>query len=61
MRLDALHLAATERRVEVELALGRHAELVRDEPLLEGLRAQLVLALYRAGRFDLEIVEAVWR
>jgi predicted ATPase/DNA-binding SARP family transcriptional activator len=52
LRLDALELAA-----ELDLVLGRHAEvaerlpaLVRAEPLREGLRGSLVLALYRAGR-----------
>ena len=40
-----------------DLQLGRHAELVaeletlvRDHPMREGLREQLMLALYRSGR-----------
>lgn len=56
-RLDELRLVALEERIEAELALGRHAALVpelqaliRDQPLRERLRRQLVLALYRSGR-----------
>ncbi len=56
-RLEELRLAALEQRFEAELALGRHAAvlaeleaLVWDHPLREGLRGQLMLALYRAGR-----------
>jgi DNA-binding SARP family transcriptional activator len=56
-RLEELRLVALEDRVEVELALGRHRELVGEvevlveaEPRRERLRAQLMLALYRTGR-----------
>ena len=56
-RLDELRLVATERRVEAELAVGRHAEatgeleaLVRRYPFRERLWAQLMVALYRSGR-----------
>ena len=56
-RLEELRLAALEARIEADLALGRHAELVSElealalqHPLREGLRAQLMLALYRSGR-----------
>ena len=49
-----MRLAALERRIEADLALGRHAdvvgelkELVSAHPLREGFRAQLMLALYR--------------
>jgi DNA-binding SARP family transcriptional activator len=56
-RLAELRLAALEDRVEAELRLGRHRELVaeleglvRDQPLRERLWAQLLLALYRSGR-----------
>ncbi len=63
-RLDELRLTALERRIEADLALGRHAEvvseleaLVRDHPLREHLRGQLILALYRSGR-QAEALEA---
>ena len=56
-RLEELRLASVERRVEADLALGRHAQLlteldglVREHPLRERLRAHHMLALYRAGR-----------
>jgi DNA-binding SARP family transcriptional activator/ABC-type transport system substrate-binding protein len=56
-RLEERRLVALERRVEADLALGRHAELagelaalVARYPLRERLRAQLMLALYRSGR-----------
>jgi DNA-binding SARP family transcriptional activator len=46
-----------ELHVDAELALGRHAEVVAEltrlvtaHPLREGLHAQLMLALHRAGR-----------
>jgi predicted ATPase len=55
--LDELTLVATEVRVAVDLALGRHGELVgelealcREHPLRERLWELLMLALYRAGR-----------
>jgi predicted ATPase/DNA-binding SARP family transcriptional activator/class 3 adenylate cyclase len=56
-RLEEARLACLEERVEADLALGLHAELVGElerlvgqEPLRERLRAQLMLALYRSGR-----------
>jgi DNA-binding SARP family transcriptional activator len=56
-RLDEARLAALEERLEVDLALGRHAGLVseleglvHEHPLRERLRAQFMLALYRSGR-----------
>jgi WD40 repeat protein/DNA-binding SARP family transcriptional activator len=56
-RLAELRLAALEDRVEADLRLGRHRELVaeleglvREQRLRERLWAQLMLALYRSGR-----------
>jgi DNA-binding SARP family transcriptional activator len=56
-RLEELRLTALERRIEADLALGRHGELVgelevvtREHPLREPFRRQLMLALYRSGR-----------
>jgi DNA-binding SARP family transcriptional activator/DNA-binding CsgD family transcriptional regulator len=56
-RLNELRFAALLDRIEADLALGRHAELVgelealiAEHPLRERLRGQLMLALYRAGR-----------
>ncbi|HEX6662903.1 MAG TPA: BTAD domain-containing putative transcriptional regulator [Gaiellaceae bacterium] len=56
-RLEELHVAALEDRIEADLALGRHVELVPElealvakHPLRERLRWQLMLALYRTGR-----------
>jgi predicted ATPase/DNA-binding SARP family transcriptional activator len=56
-RLDDLRVAALERLIEAKLALGRHAEvvwqleaLIGEHPYREGLRAQLMLALYRSER-----------
>ena len=52
-----LRLAALEQRIELDLALGRHAPLVAElealtaeHPYRERFHAQLMLALYRAGR-----------
>ena len=56
-RLEEIRLAALERRIDAELALGRHAELVGElqelsaaHPLGERFHGQLMLALYRSGR-----------
>jgi predicted ATPase/DNA-binding SARP family transcriptional activator len=56
-RLVELRTIALEERIEADLALGRHRELVPqlealvvEEPLRERLRRQLMLALYRCGR-----------
>jgi predicted ATPase/DNA-binding SARP family transcriptional activator len=57
VRLEELRLVALEARMEAELALGRHSDLVgelellvAEHPLRERLRAQLMVALYRTGR-----------
>jgi YVTN family beta-propeller protein len=56
-RLGELRLSGLEDRFEAELQLGRHTELVaeleqfvREHPLRERARAQLMIALYRSGR-----------
>ncbi len=56
-RLEELRLAATEDRIEADLALGRGPELAPEleelaaaYPLRERLRGQLMRALYLAGR-----------
>jgi DNA-binding SARP family transcriptional activator len=56
-RLEELRLAALEERLDADLESGAHAELVgeleslvREHPLRERLRGQLMLALYRSER-----------
>jgi predicted ATPase/DNA-binding SARP family transcriptional activator len=56
-RLDELRLAATEDRIDADLAVGRGADLVHEieelaaqHPLRERLAGQLMQALYAAGR-----------
>ena len=56
-RIEAARLAALEQRIEADLELGRHLQLVpelealvRTYPLHEGLVGALMRALYRAGR-----------
>jgi DNA-binding SARP family transcriptional activator len=56
-RLDELQLSALEWRLEADLAIGRHGDVVGEldvltsrQPLRERLRSQQMLALYRAGR-----------
>ncbi|WP_405974473.1 NB-ARC domain-containing protein [Streptomyces sp. NBC_00988] len=55
--LEEARLVALEHRIEADLALGRHRELVPEltgltgeHPLRERLRAQLMAALYRCDR-----------
>jgi hypothetical protein len=56
-RLDELRLVALGERIEADLELARHEDvtaeleaLVREHPLRETFRRQLMLALYRSGR-----------
>jgi YVTN family beta-propeller protein len=56
-RLEELHLSALIERMDADLALGRHRDLisvletlVAQHPAQERLRGQLMLALYRSGR-----------
>ena len=56
-RLEDLRVDAQEQLVQARLALGQHTEvigeleaLIEEHPYREGLRAQLMLALYRADR-----------
>lgn len=56
-RLEGLRQAGIERRINLELALGHHDDLVPElealvhsHPLHERLRAHLMVALYRSGR-----------
>ncbi len=66
-RLEEVMLTALEDRIEADLELGRHAELVAElerlvalHPTRERLCAQLMLALYRSGR-QAEALEAYRR
>jgi DNA-binding SARP family transcriptional activator/class 3 adenylate cyclase len=56
-RFEELRLTVLEDRIDADLELGRHADLVGElealvqkHPLRERLRGQLMLALYRSGR-----------
>ncbi len=56
-RLEELRLCVLERRLDARLELGEYAalvpeleSLVEQEPLREGLRRRLMVALYRSGR-----------
>jgi DNA-binding SARP family transcriptional activator len=64
VRLGELQWTALERRIDADLAAGRHAELIgelealiAEHPLRERPRGQLMLALYRSGR-QAEALEA---
>src|SRR5262245_31227894 len=56
-RLIELRLAAIEERIDLDLAAGRHQDVVGElealtagQPIRERLHGQLMLALYRSGR-----------
>ena len=56
-RLQEMRLVALEARIDADLALGHHTQvvgeleaLVREHPMREAVRAQLMIALYRCGR-----------
>src|SRR5581483_2454671 len=56
-RLEELRLTAIEDRIDADLVLGRHTDvvpeleaLIVEHPSRERLRVQLMLALYRSGR-----------
>jgi DNA-binding SARP family transcriptional activator/pimeloyl-ACP methyl ester carboxylesterase len=56
-RLEELRIAALEWRIEADLVLGHHRDvvselegLIAEHPLRERLRSQQMLALYRSGR-----------
>jgi YVTN family beta-propeller protein len=56
-RLEELRLELLERRIDADLVAGQHRRLVPElidlvtrYPLREGVRAQLMVALYRTGR-----------
>jgi DNA-binding SARP family transcriptional activator/class 3 adenylate cyclase len=64
LQLEELRITAVERRIDADLALGRHdgligelQSLVAEHPLRERLRGQFMLALYRSGR-QAEALEA---
>lgn len=57
LRLEESRLCALEQRIEADLRLGRHRELLAELTMLTGrhrahenLHAQFMLALYRSGR-----------
>jgi serine/threonine protein kinase/DNA-binding winged helix-turn-helix (wHTH) protein len=57
VRLEQLRLGTVELRIDAALACGMHEEiipeletLIIEHPLRDGLRARLMLALYRGGR-----------
>jgi DNA-binding SARP family transcriptional activator len=57
LRLEESRLVARERRIDADLRLGRHAELLAEladltarHPQHEGLHSQAMVALYRSGR-----------
>lgn len=56
-RLDELHVATLERRIELDLGMGMHSELVgelytlaAEYPMRERIHEYLMVALYNSGR-----------
>ncbi|MGH3646439.1 MAG: BTAD domain-containing putative transcriptional regulator, partial [Micromonosporaceae bacterium] len=67
LRIEERRTRVVEQRVEADLRLGRHSEVIAEldalattHPLREGLQAQLMLALHRSGR-RAEALEAYQR
>ena len=57
MRLEQSRLVTHERRIDADLRLGRHVEVISElvyltarHPLHEGLHSQAMVAMYRSGR-----------
>lgn len=57
VRLEESRLVTVERRIDADLRLGRHAELIAElieltarHPQHEGLHSQAMVALYRSGK-----------
>ncbi|MHC0433532.1 AfsR/SARP family transcriptional regulator [Streptomyces sp. O3] len=57
LRLEESRLGTIERRIDADLRLGRHSELISElteltarHPQHEGLHSQAMVALYRSGR-----------
>lgn len=57
MRLEESRLVTVERRIDADLLLGRHVEVIAElteliarHPQHEGLHSQAMVALYRSGR-----------
>ncbi|WP_406728618.1 BTAD domain-containing putative transcriptional regulator [Streptomyces sp. GD-15H] len=57
VRLEELRKTVLEQRIDIDLRLGRHREvigeligIVAQQPIHEGFQAKLMLALYQAGR-----------
>ncbi|WP_256106163.1 AfsR/SARP family transcriptional regulator [Streptomyces sp. ODS05-4] len=57
LRLEESRLGTVERRIDADLRLGRHTELIAEltdliarHPQHEGLHSQAMVALYRSGR-----------
>ncbi|MDI3423701.1 AfsR/SARP family transcriptional regulator [Streptomyces luteolus] len=57
LRLEESRLGVVERRIDADLRIGRHAELISElteltarHPQHEGLHSQAMVALYRSGR-----------